>query len=142
MNKLKNWLYDGANYQAKGVLCYMQCYDGIEESWNKEHRSYDAMIKLGRWENCREQGYVVSLLNEKHIQLNIAWFEHRNSDAICAIKWFQNSINSLTIDTAEFEGVYKDKWDVSFKVNYGEVVKMADWIWDQLIDHWVNGQSD
>ena len=136
MTNLKNYLDDGANYQARAVLMFLQLYSDIELSWNNERKCYDAEIKVARWENCREQGYVVSLTNRERKQLNIAFFEHRNSDSICAIKWEQSSMNSLTIDNAKFNDVYKDKWDVSHTVSYGEVKEMAEWIGEELEKHW------
>ena len=69
-------------------------------------------------------------------QLNIAFFEHRNSDDLCAIKWEQTSLNSLTIDTAKFGDVYKDKYDVSLSVRYDEIAKIADWIKSQFESFW------
>lgn len=143
MTNLSNYLDDGANFQAKGVLAFVQRFSNIEESWNKEHMEYDAEVKVGRWENCREQGYVISLKSKNcDKQLNIAFFEHRNSDAISAIKWEQNTINSPTIDTAVFGTVYKDKYDTSFDVGYGEVKKMADWIAKELKEFWVENDVE
>ena len=137
MTKLDNYLEDGANYQARATLMFLQRHDGIKESWNSEYKRYDAEIQIARWENCREQGYVVSLRNKKREQINIAFFEHRNSDNICAIKWNQESINTLTIDNAEFGDVYKDKYDTSHSVNYGRAYEMAEWIRQELKQHWV-----
>ena len=104
MTRLENYLQDGANYQARATLMFLQRNANIESSWNKECKCYDAEIKVARWENCREQGYIVSLCSKKFgggEQLNIAFFEHRNCDNICAVKWEQNSINSITINDAE-----------------------------------------
>lgn len=126
---------DGANYQAKAVLAFIQRMT-IEESWNDDTKQYDAKAKVARWENCREQGYVISLWNKNSDQLNIAFFEHRNTDSICAVKWQQNSINSPTIGTAKFNGIYKDKWDLSHSVGYGEVLEMANWIEEQFTEFW------
>lgn len=128
--KLSRYLDDGANKQARAVMCMLQDFT-IEESWNDTLKRYDAEPKIARWENCREQGYVLMLRAGGRV-LNIAFFEHRNSDSICAIKWEQWGINSPTIETAKFEGVYKDKWDVSFTVGYGEILKMSLWISDEL----------
>ena len=136
MTELKNYLQDGANHQARAVLAFLQQPDGIEESWNADFKCYDAKPKVSRWENCREQGYVVSLVAKNRKQLNIAFFEHRNSDTICAIKWEQYSINSLTIDNAKFDGIYKGKYDVSHKEPYGNVFQMSDWIWKELENFW------
>jgi hypothetical protein len=117
---------DGANYQAKAVLAWIKGHDVM----------FDTTV--GRWVNGREQGYVlsktISLGKGKGInQLNIAFFEHRNSDSICAVKWKQVSTNTINIDTAEFEEVYKNKWDVSYTVSRGEIVKMAEWIMAEFI---------
>jgi len=112
---------DGANYQAQAVLAYINTE--IED------------VKISRWENCREQGYVLSLRNRSTSQLNICFFEHRNSDDICAIKWIQNTINAPTIDTAEFGDTYSDKWDLSHSVSYGEAESMAKWIESEFDQH-------
>ena len=141
MANLKNYLEDGANYQARATLMFLQRDADIEESWNDQLERYDAELKVSRWENCREQGYVVSLRNEKREQLNIAFFEHRNSDSICAIKWQQESINALTIHNAEFGDVYKNKYDTSKSVGYGEAYEMAEWIIEQFRMHWIKAQS-
>jgi hypothetical protein len=137
---------DGANRNAQAVLAILQglLCDGIEESWNDEFKRYDADIKVARWENCREQGYVISLTAPRWdgSQLNIAFFEHRNSDNICAIKWHQFTLNSPTIDTAEFgDECYSDKFDTSFDVSYDQHYKMADWIHTQLVNHWVENAN-
>lgn len=139
MTNLKNYLEDGANYQAQAVLAFVKREGQINDSWNDELREYEANPQVARWENGREQGYIISLLNKQHKQLNIAFFEHRNSDSIHALKWEQWSMNSLTFDTADFGGVYKHKYDTSFSVSYGEITEMADWIVEQLNQHWVEG---
>ena len=74
MTKLEDYLKDGANRQARATLMFLQGDAKIEESWNTERGTYDAEIKVARWENCREQGYIVSLRNENREQLNIAFF--------------------------------------------------------------------
>ena len=137
MTNLQNYLQDGANYQARATLMFLQRDADIEESWDDERGRYDAEINVARWGNCREQGYIVSLRNKKSKQLNIAFFEHRNSDVICAVKWQQGSVNALTIDNAEFADVYKDKYDVSHTAGYGKACEMAEWIITELRNHWM-----
>lgn len=114
---LKNYLYDGADFQARAVLMLLQgiCHEDV---------------KVGRWENCREQGYVVSRGHDP--QVNVAFFTHRNSDQLCAVKWQQSSVNTLNIRTANFGDTYLDKWDVSHSVGYGQIQEMAEWINKQL----------
>jgi len=138
MTELKSYLKDGADYQARAVMCFLQRDCDIEESWNARDGKYDSVINIARWENCREQGYIVSMVSADYrSQLNIAFFQHRNSDELCAVKWEQTSMNTITIDNAEFGDVYKDKYDVSKRVSYGEVEKMADWIMEQFTEFWV-----
>ena len=130
MPNIKHYLYDGANHQTKAVLAYLS-------QWDSERKQYLAEPKVARWENCREQGYVVSIRSQDYSrQFNVIFFEHRNSDSICAVKWEQCSTNSPTINTADFGKTYKNKYDVSFEVGYGEVVKMSDWIWSELTNFW------
>lgn len=130
---------DGADAQSRAVLAYLSQGDGIEESWDDERGSYKANPTVARWHNCREQGYVVSMISDSYVsQINIAFFEHRNSDCICAVRWTgKTTINPPTIESAEFDDIYKDKWDVSHSVNYGEAFQMAEWIKEQLIEFWV-----
>ena len=137
MEMLYEYMQDGACPPARAVLAYLQHADGIENSWDDTHNKYMARPKVARWENCREQGYIVSMRSNKHNnQINIAFFEHRNTDAICAVMWEQVSLNTLTIATAEFNGIYENKYDTSFDVDYHEADKMADWITKQLTEFW------
>jgi hypothetical protein len=143
MTELKNYQEDGANYQAKAVLAFTQRESNIEKSWDAEQKRYKAEPRVARWENCREQGYIISLKTEDYSkQLNIVFFEHRNSDSICAVKWEQSAMNTITIENAQFGDVYKDKYDTSFSVGYGEVVKMADWITKELNDFWITNLKE
>lgn len=135
MPTIKTYLDDGACAQARAVLAMLSHFT-IESSWNPTTHRYDAEINVGRWENCREQGYILSLVAPWSKQLNIAFFEHRNSDSICAIKWEQFSMTSITIDTAVFGDVYKTKWDVSHTVDYGHIVEMVEWIRTQFTEFW------
>lgn len=137
MTDLKHYLQDGANRQARAVMCMVQTHN-IESSWDVDWKEYKANPQIARWENCREQGYVISLTSkDKSRQVNIAFFEHRNSDSICAVKWEQLTLNSPHIDTADFgDQVYTTKWDVSYEVGYGEIVKMADWIVEEMDEFW------
>ena len=142
MTKLNQYLADGASCQSRAVMAYLQTPSGIEESWSDEFKRYMAEPSIARWENCREQGYVVSMRSENHKQINIAFFEHRNSDSICAVMWGQNSTNSPTIETAVFGNTYKDKYDVSHDVRYGEALEMSDWIFEQLTAFWIANKQE
>lgn len=137
MTSLSNYLNDGANHQAQAVLCFLRNLE-IKESYNETQKRYEAEPKVARWENCREQGYVLCMRNNNYAkQINIAWFEHRNSDSICAVKWEQTTTNSPTIESAVFGDVYKKKYDVSHEEGYGRVEAMASWISNELKQWWV-----
>lgn len=129
--------YDKPSAQARAVMSYLDMYDGVEASWDSELKRY-APVRLAEWHNGRENGYVIMFHNAAHEQLNIAFFEHRNSDDICAVKWVQSTINPPTIETANFGEAYKTKYDVSHTVGVGHAMDMADWIMDQLNAHWMS----
>lgn len=121
---IENYMQDGANYQARAVLMFLQ---GLISG-----SVFAKNVSVDRWSNCREQGYIIS-----YKDLNIIFFEHRNTDMICAVKWKQfGGCNPLNINTANFRDVYETKWDVSYEVEYGEVYKMASWILNELGNHW------
>lgn len=130
--------HDGANFQAQCVLAILNSRH-IEKSWNPTKEVYEAQPSVGRWENCREQGYVISFrVGFRSPQMNIAFFEHRYSDFICAVEWEQDTINTPNIDTMETGNkVYKTKWDISKIAKCGEYDEMADWIMDRLEAFWV-----
>lgn len=131
MAKISEYMNDGANRQARAVLAFLD--DTIESSWDDNSKDYDCFPEVGRWENCREQGYVVRLRSKNaRRQLNIAFFGHRNSDLIHTIRWEQASISSLTIDSANFGAVYATKWDTSASFGYGEITAAAKWINDEM----------
>ena len=133
--KLKHYLQDGANYQARAVLMALQGWE-CHFNWNDQYKCYDDEAEVGRWENCREQGYVVSLNpRSKREQLNIAFFEHRNSDSIHAIKWIQSDLNSITINNMDCPEYLESKYNTTFSVSVGEYEKMAQWIYSQLKEH-------
>ena len=123
--------HDGANYQARATLAVLSARN-IESSYNQVLQRYEAQPAVARWENCREQGYVIRLSGQRYVgQINIAFFEHRNSDELCAIVWEQITINSPTIDTMDAKGsIYKNKFDP------GKYDEMADFIMGELSAFW------
>lgn len=126
----------GIGTQALAVLAYLNAHDGIEPSY-KDGR-YHAEVKCAPWYNGRERGIVFYMRNENHAhQVNIAVFEHRNSDSICTIQWEDTgSINPPSLADIP-EGVYKDKWDTTADFEPGRADKAAEWIYDQLTEFWL-----
>lgn len=131
--------YAAPSAQARAVRAYLDGYDGVEPSYNKNGSGYEP-VNLAEWHNGRERGYVVMFRNAKGDQLNIAFFEHRNSDQICALAWVQQTLNPPTIQTAKFGNLYRDKYDVSHSVDFGQASQMAAWIYEQLCNHWEAGK--
>lgn len=135
-------LISSISQQARAVKCYLEAFDGIEPSYNGD--GYSAFPYIAEWYNGREHGYVVYLRNQDYTkQINIAFFEHRNSDSIHAVKWLQHTgINPPTIDSAEFGDVYKNKFDTSYAVDYGQPADMAHWIYDELESFWIECEAE
>lgn len=130
MTHIENYMDDGANWQAQCVLAILRGRQEeiLDESWSKEFHRYDSRIVVGRYENDREQGYVFSIQTAHHMR-NYAVYEHRNSDNICIVAW-----DGLTINTPTPSQVpMRDKWDVTKKYEYGEVMESADWIAKDMI---------
>ena len=136
---------DGANRQVQAVLAMFQMFlcDGIEASWNADWGRYEADITVARWENCREQGYILSMRAQdwNKGQLHIAFFEHRNSDELCAIKWNKTSMNTPTINDVP-EDAFPDKWTHAHEEKYGNVRQMAHWIFVQFEEFWEEGKRE
>lgn len=130
--------HDGASPSARAVLARLSGHPGIEGSWNRQYHIYDATPHVARWHNGREQGYVVTLRsNDYSRQLNIAFFEHRNSDNVCAVEWEQVTMNPPTIDTADFPpGVYATKYDVTASFTPEKIWQAADWVYTRLCEWW------
>jgi hypothetical protein len=126
MTRIENYMNDGANWQAQAVLAYM-----------REHISEidyeDFTARVGRYENCREQGYVLSIrveTNERHY----AVYQHRNSDSLIVL-----ISNGMCMDTPDVNFMWKDKGENATKYDYdkgfpyGEIVKCGEWILDDIL---------
>lgn len=129
---------DNVNWQAHGVLAALRRFDGIECSWDQESCQYLAEPEVNPWFNGRERGYVISLRSINCMRrLNIVFFEHRNSDSICAVMFEKTGINPPNInDIPESHPFKKSKYDHDFSVSCGEFIKMSDWIMDRLSEFW------
>ena len=118
--------------QAKAVKAYLESYDGVEATW--DGNAY-ADVSIAPWFNGRERGYVLSMSkNGRDLkQLNIAFYENRNSDNICVLAWEQWSMNPLTIDTAIFPDGYHGSIEY---FGYGKAREVAEDIYERLTEFW------
>ena len=84
---IKSYMNDGANWQAQCVLSCLrsQICNVTDLAWNEERHGSDAEIMVGRYENCREQGYVFSLIYAYRQVVHVAVYEHRNSDELIVV---------------------------------------------------------
>lgn len=125
MIDIKNYVDDGANWQAQAVLAYIRYYSA--NITNIGGSIIKPEIKVGRYENCREQGYIFTLYYGWKPIMNYCVYEHRNSDRLCVLK-FKTECN---INTPTLEDVWKDrkdKYDVDKFFEFGEIVPCGDFI--------------
>ena len=138
MADIREYLNDGANWQAQAVLAYMRDYiscveDVVKQKCKDKNLFYKA--RVGRYENCREQGYVFSIQvgfgNERHY----AVYEHRNSDMLCVL-----ISNGLCMDTPNVDFMWKDrgenasKYDYNKGFDYGDIMECGEWIINDMLE--------
>jgi len=146
MVKLENYLNDGACWQSQAVLAFLRTrYDSIlESSWNPEWKRHDATIYCGRYENCREQGYVFSLSYKGHVR-HYAVYEHRNSDEIIVLISTMSTINTPGInDMWADKGENATKYDYDKAFRYFEIVDCGNWIVEDMKKHlseWIESEK-
>lgn len=134
----------GADPQSEAVRCYLQVHESIEyERWTSgSSRRVRADPHIFNYYNGRERGYVITLKSVNYErQLNVAFFQHRVSDEICALVWEQNlGICAPTINDAM--EVLGDSFDVTHCVPFGKAYEMAEWIYHTLEDFWVESSCE
>lgn len=135
---IEHYLEDGANWQAKLVMVYLQyrTQEVLDVVWDKEKRKSDATIYVGRYENCREQGYVFTLYyNGK--QRHYAVYEHRNSDTLCVLI---SNVPSIFGNTPDVGIMWADKPENATKYDFdagfacGDYEKCVDFIVENMKD--------
>jgi len=129
MVDVKNYLNDGANYKAQAILAIVRGYR--EEIADAATEPKDVMINVGRFENCREQGYVFMLWYKWQFIKNYAVYEHRNSDAICVLISDKQTTNTPNANDMFGE---RGKWDVDKSFPYNGIVEAADYLIGQMKD--------
>jgi len=134
---------DGAGPQAVATLAMFSYFaSGVSASYvGGSNYHYEAEPRTDRWMNGREQGYVISMTvpSHNHPQINIAFFEHRNSDDIHALVFESKTIygTAPTLGDIPTDHPYlHDKYATQHKVNPGQFMEMAEWIIDKLNEFW------
>lgn len=132
----------GLNYQAVSAALAIASRDGVESSWNREKDRYEAEVRFRPWYNGRETGIVVQLVSwQRQKCMNYAIFEHRNHDGLCVWRWE----TAFPSDTPRVEDIPGDlapnKYTHWRSVNYGEGVKLADMISEDMENTWRDWQE-
>ena len=128
MTQIENYMHDGANWQAQAVLAYLReaKSNTINETWNEEYHCYDAEVYVGRYENCREQGYIFSVMY-KGKQRNYCVYEHRNSDQLCVVV-FDAISNGTPSKELVWDAMGDNKWNFTKAFGFGEIVPCGNYI--------------
>lgn len=136
MTNIEYYLNDGANYKAQAVMCLLRnsaCHvecdvhdDKIYDDYEDIIKPIDFRVEVGRYENCREQGYVFTLNCNYDNVAHYCVFEHRNSDQVCVIRFKGSFIN-----TPSNEDIWKDresKYDTDADFEPDDIVQCCEWI--------------
>ena len=99
-------------------------------------------VETSRYHNCREQGFLWSICkglvpNLGAPQINFVWYEHRNSDGLCCIKWtgaVKTPMDGSVSYRAIPDEVYPDKYSYTKGFHYFDFRKAIAWWADELRD--------
>lgn len=147
LTNLENYHNDGANWQAKIILAYVQMmhHQVLDVAWDSNSHTSKASIYVGRYENCREQGYVFSLIyrgNQRHY----AVYEHRNSDTICVLISNKPSMNTPDVETMWADKPENStKWDYDKGFNCGEFEECTCFIIEDMVKtlkEWIKAENE
>lgn len=123
----------GVNSQAWAVAVLL-AQEEVEFENDEVKLRYS--IATSPWYNGRERGFCFQFGNWLGPILNIAVFEHRNSDALCALRWETKSLdmNPPTIDRdGKLAYPTDSKYnDIAHQEAYREVGKMVEWIKEEF----------
>ena len=131
------YLNDGANWQAQSVLGYLRFIREsiVEKTWSESTSRYEAFIYVGRYENCREQGYVFTI-SYKGEYKHYAVYEHCNSDNLIVLI---NEGFSMNTPSADFmwngdmdEDEEPQKCGYTKDFDFGEIIKCGDFIAEDM----------
>ena len=122
----------GINHQAMAVAVYASPeFLQPESAWDEDNKRYDCSIRIRPWYNGRETGFVFQYSASwvgTGPWLNIAVFEHRNYDGVCAWMWVSQFHNDQPTIADIPDSVAPDKYTHQYAVGCGQVGDMADWV--------------
>lgn len=143
MISLENYLYDGAGWQARAVMTYLQSRGEsiLEKLYTGDPWfPYNGGLFLEHYNYGREKGYVFSVRYKHLHQVNYAVYEHCVSDEICVVK-----SNAFTDHPDGWDGKEWSKYEHDKNFAYGEAVKCGEWIEDDMraeIAKWLKEEKE
>lgn len=92
-----------------------------------------AFLTTGPYSNCRERGFVVSVSKQIGSDQRRHWvfYEHRNSDELCCLRWDGPGHVSRGYRADDVEG-FTDKWTITKSWPYMSIVDAANWLHDEI----------
>jgi hypothetical protein len=142
---IEQYMNDGACWQAQMVLAYLRGHNEFildASDYDTKARRYDAWIHVGRYENCREQGYVFSLRSWKHPDRQGNWvvYEHRNADDVCVVFFNKHTINTPTLNDV-VEAMGDDKYNVTKNFKH-DIMACCKWLEQEMTDWLLDCYAD
>jgi hypothetical protein len=132
-NRMADLTY-GINHQVRALAQALAASSPDFAEFDGEWKHYNVAFETATWYNGRERGLVFTM-SHRHASsacLNIAVFEHRNHDGICAVAWEDTrGVNPPTLEDIP-EGTYTNKFDTSHEVGYLEIGAMLEWMVEQF----------
>ena len=132
MTNIKEYMHDGANWQAQAVLACVRY--GVKSRLFPDFED-EPIVVVGRYENGREQGYVFTLtLNRCFPMMSYCVYEHRNSETLCLQMFHSSCGDTPSVDTV-FNGK-RDKWDIDKRFERGQITECSEFICEDMVRRW------
>ena len=96
---------------------------------------YQIDIRCKPYMNGRERGFVLEMrqgIGQDAVCL--AFFEHRNSDALCCIRWQSAQYEHCYTASDIPDSVYPDKWSVTKSWDYMDLVGASKYVLDVIAE--------
>lgn len=119
------------NYQAYALMHFLS----TQEPHTARYRDgeYQIDIRCVPYMNCRERGFVLEIRQMYGDEpVCLAFFEHRNSDALCCIRWQSAQYRHCYSAEDIPESVYSDKWSVTKSWGYMDLTGAYKYVLDVI----------
>ena len=94
---------------------------------------YQINIRCVPYMNCRERGFVLEIRQTYGDEpVCLAFFEHRNSDALCCIRWQSAQYQHCYTASDIPDSVYPDKWSVTKSWDYMDLTGAYKYVLDVI----------